>query len=164
MKKTFNIFLAAVLLISFSFSQASASSGEKHILETVIIGTGVALLGTALIHHAGNHKKNKHYSHNYNNYKQPPAHYLPTRKYNLHRRGTKHHGQPHPYARQQAFQPHKIQGNWIIKKIWISPKYEKRWIPGHFNKRNRWIKGKNALVMVKNGYWEKKRVWLRSDR
>ncbi len=164
MKKTLSIFLAAALLISFSFSHAEAGPGKNHVLETVIIGTGVALLGAALIHDAGNHGRDKHYTHNYYEERTPPVHSRRLQKHNTHFQDQQYHGKSSPDGRKNIFNVQKARGRWIIKKIWVSPRYEKRWIPGHLNKHNRWIRGHHAQVMVNNGYWEKKRVWARVDR
>ena len=164
MKKTLSIFLAAALLISFSFSQAKADPGKNHVLETVIIGTGVALLGAALIHDSGNHNRDRHYAHNYYEKKTPPAHHRRLQRHDVEPRGRQYNGSPYPAQRRKAFTPHKTQGRWMMQKVWVSPKYETRWVPGHLNKHNRWIKGHRAQVMVERGYWEKKRVWSRMDR
>jgi len=152
MKKTLNIFLIAALLIPFAFSPASAGPRNNHLLETVIIGTGVAILGTALIHEVQHNNKKDDYAHNnYNSRKQP-----------------KHSGwqknQPIHPQKHHAFNRHTPRGYWIIEKVWIAPIYENRWVPGHYRKHGRWMKGRHRQVIAQKGYWEKRRVWIRSDR
>jgi len=164
MKKTLSIFLAAALLMSFSFSQASAGPRNNHTLETVVIGAGVALLGAALIHEAGHDNKRKVYTHNgYNSRGASPC-LGKNQKHGVYSRD--HHQRRHRHHAEnwKAFNKTRSQGNWINEKIWVSPIYEKRWVPGHMNKRNRWIRGRHELVMVQQGHWEKRRVWSRSDR
>ncbi len=152
MKKTLNIFLIAALLIPFTFSPASAGPRNNHLLETVIIGTGVAILGTALIYEVHHNNRENDYAHNnYNSRKHP-----------------KHPGwqKPRPIhpRKDHALNSYKARGGWVIEKVWITPIYENIWVPGHHKKHGRWIKGRYRQVIVRKGYWEKRRVWVRSDR
>ena len=152
MKKTLNIFLIAALLIPFTFSPASAGPRNKHLLETVIICTGVAILGTALIHEV--HHNNRKYDYAHNNYNS--------------RKHPKHPGwqKPQPIHPQKnhALNRHKTRGHWVIEKVWVAPIYKNRWVPGHHKKHGRWIKGRSKQVIARKGYWEKRRVWIWSDR
>ncbi len=152
MKKTLTIFLIAALLIPFTFSPASAGPRNKHLLETVIIGTGVAILGTALIHEIQHNNRKNYYAHNtYHSQKYP-----------------KHPGwqkpQPIHPPKYHVLNRHKGRGGWVIEKIWVAPIYENRWVPGHHRKHGRWVKGRYRHVIVQKGYWEKRRVWIRSAR
>ena len=164
MKKTLSIFLAAALLIPLSFSQASAGPRDNHILETVVIGTGVALLGAALIHEAGQDNRRKVYNHNEYNSRGPSHRRDKHQKHEVYSRDGQQRRDRHPAKNWKAFNKNRSQGKWVNERIWISPRYEKRWVPGHFNKRNRWVRGRHEQVMIKNGHWEKRRLWYRSDR
>ena len=149
MKKTLNIFLIAALLIPFAFSPASAGPRNNHLLEAVIIGTGVAILSSALIHDVHyNNRKNYYTSYNYH-----------SRKY----RGWQKL-RPIYHQRYQDFNRYKGRGHWVIKKVWIAPIYKNRLRPGHHIKQGRRIKGRYERIIDRKGYWEKRRVWMHSDR
>ena len=56
------------------------------------------------------------------------------------------------------------KGHWKTRKIWVEPIYETRWNPGHYNKRGRWVSGRHEKFLMADGYWQKKRVWVRHHR
>jgi len=165
MKKTLNIFLIATLLIPFAFSPASAGPRNKHLLETVIIGTGVAILGTALIHEVQHNNRKNNYAHNnYNSRKHPKHSRHPgwQKPQPTHPWGYRHQDQRHP-EKQRAWNRHKSRRRWAIEKVWVAPIYENRWVPGHHRKHGRWIKGRYRQVIARKGYWEKRWVRIRRD-
>ena len=163
MKKTLNIFLIAALLIPFTFSPASAGPRNNHLLETFIIGTGVAILGTALIHEVQHNNRRNDYAHNNYSSRKYPKYPGWQKTQPIQPRGYRHQEPRHPEKRH-AWNGHKSRGNWVIEKMWITPIYENRWVPGHHKKQGRWMKGRYRQVIAQKGYWEKRRVWIRSDR
>lgn len=40
-------------------------------------------------------------------------------------------------------------------RVWIEPRYDDRWNPGHYNRRGRWVKGRHERVVVRQGFWKK---------
>ncbi|SMC54963.1 hypothetical protein SAMN02746065_10451 [Desulfocicer vacuolatum DSM 3385] len=153
MKKILNILLITAVLIPFLFSPAWAGSRNKHLLETVIIGTGVAILGTALIHEVHHNNKKHAYAHNsYNN----------QRKYSKHSRHRERH--PSHCRKHRGWNKHKKRGHMVMEKVWVGPVYRNKWKPGHYNRRGRWVKGHYKQILIREGYWEKRQVWARSDR
>ena len=106
MKKLIAITAASALMIGLSTSFAQAGSARRHTVEGFLLGTGVALLGSAIVHS-----------------KQRPVPVVV-------KTVTRHHEDR--YARH-----HKKyrKGHWKTRKIWVETSYEKRWKPGHYNKR-----------------------------
>lgn len=163
MKKTLNIFLIAALLIPFTFSPASAGPRNNHLLETVIIGTGVAILGTALIHEVQHNNRKNAYAHNNYNSQKYPKHSGWQKTQPRNPKGYNIQDRRHN-EKQRNWNGHKSQGHWVTKRVWVAPQYENKWNPGHQGKHKKWGKGRQQQITVQKGYWEKRRVWLRSDR
>ncbi len=141
MKKTLSIFLAAALLIPLSFSQASAGKGKNHLMEGILIGTGVAILGATIVHEIHHDSKKMEYP---CDYPKPDKSY-PNKKWH----GANLHHDP---------------GHWILTKVWVPPQYGKRWNPGHYNKQGRWVPGRYEQVIVQKGHWEKRNIWVAMNR
>jgi len=151
MKQIISIFTAVMLMICFSTTSANAGSAKKHAIEGLLIGTGAAILGAAIINEVNrdiNHHFNIHYG--YNDY---PKH---------HRR---HHRDRYWHKnkkrRHRKFKHHRSRGHWEIQKSWVKPVYEKRFRPGHYNRHGEWVSGRFKKFMVQNGYWHKEKVWVR---
>jgi len=107
MKKISALTLTLVILACFSTPSAFADPSRRHTLEGFILGTGVALMGTAIIH-------------GMNNDRQCAPNYS---------RSTRHEKNRH--HRQDARYDSGPRGHWEIQKIWVSDKHKKRWNPGH---------------------------------
>ncbi len=141
MKKIITITTALILLVCFSNGSAHAGSARRHTLEGVMIGAGVTILGAAIIselnHNSSSYTVEKHY--------QP--------------RG-KHHA-AYRHGHHKKFRRHHPRGHWEIEKIWVDPVYEAKWNPGHYNRRGKWVCGKYNNFLVKEGYYQKERVWVR---
>jgi len=149
MKKTLNIFLIAALLIPFTFSPASAGPRNNHLLEAVIIGTGVAILSSALIHEVRQNHRKEYYAYiNHKRLKHPEWQ------------------KPHPISPSKylAFNRYNPNGHWVIEKVWIAPIYENRWVPGYYKRQRRWIRGRYEQIIARKGYWAKRWVWIQSVR
>lgn len=48
---------------------------------------------------------------------------------------------------------------WETNKTWVEPVYEEIQVPGYYNKRGQWIEGYSQTQVVKEGYWDEKKVW-----
>ena len=142
MKKTTITIMTVICIISFTITSAYAGSSKRrrHHLESFIIGTSAGFLGAAImsqLHH-----------------NRPIAYaYEPKR----HKRHHPRHNGRYCNKRYRRGEP---TGHWRIERIWVAEEYEERWNPGHYNKRGRWIAGRYERFVVREGYWEKKRVWV----
>lgn len=145
MKKMIAITAAAVLIVCISASGATAGAARRHTIEGVMIGTGIAILGAAIYNEIHDDDRTVHVVHHGDRHPprrvcQPPA---PRNRYAY----KKHH--------------RGARGHWVIKKVWVGPKYEKRWHPGHYNHRGAWKSGRHKKFLVKEGYYKKEKVWVR---
>lgn len=142
MKKIIAITTLVLLLICFSTISAHA---DRKTVEGFILGTGIAILGTAIINGI-----NKEVSPQYirNHTRQVTSHHTKYRYANK----NNHHNQ---YRRQGP------RGHWKIDRIWIGPVYEKKWNPGHYTARGVWVSGRHETFLVQNGYWQKEKIWVR---
>jgi len=135
MKKLISIAIASLLIIGASSSFAQAGAARRHTIEGFLLGTGVTLLGSAIV----------------NGLNRPD----PIRINNGHR---------HDEYRYPKHKKRHRRGRWEIQKIWVDPVYETRWNPGHYNKRGKWRFGRHQEFCVADGYWKKERVWVRRHR
>lgn len=136
MKKQLAIATASILILGLSTSFAQAGAARRHTIEGFLLGTGVTLLGTAIV----------------NSINSPPpmvASTLPPRC---------------PGPRYAPHHKRHGKGHWEIRNIWIEPIYESKWNPGHYNKRGKWVSGRVQEFIVTQGYWEKEKVWVRNGR
>lgn len=138
MKKQIAILTASFIIIGLSTSFAQAGAARRHTIEGFLLGTGVTLLGTAIIH-------SMHDS-------GPVVVKTAPRHHHKHRYA-KHHKKHHKGYRK---------GHWKTRKVWVEPVYKTRRNPGHYNKRGRWIPQRRQKVLVAEGYWEKERVRVRN--
>lgn len=148
MKRTIAITTAVLLLTAIvSITSAHAGAARRHTIEGFMIGTGVAILGAAIINElnkdTGTVEAHAYSRHPRTVYEKPYYH-GPRKK---HHRG-------HRYA-------HRNRGHWEIEKIWIAPVYEKRWNPGHYNRRGEWVSGRYEKFVVQEGYWTTEKIWVR---
>lgn len=144
---TVSVMVAGAALFS---PNAYAGSARRHTIEGFMLGTGVAILGAAIIHEMNQDDRIIEKRVRAREYKHPKA--VQYRQPGIqHSRKSKHYKK---YA-------HNIRGHWEVRRIWNEPVYETRWNPGHYNKKGRWISGRYEKFMVKQGYWSENRVWVR---
>ena len=143
MKKQIAIATVTVLIIGLSTSFAQAGAARRHTIEGFLLGTGVTLLGTAIVNSMNDCEPVvvKH------------AHHRPSAPVYVEHRPVKYR-----YAKKHR------RGHWEKRKVWVAPVYETRWNPGHYNKRGRWVKGRHIEIQVSDGYWKKERAWVRNSR
>ncbi|MCF6246418.1 MAG: hypothetical protein L3J69_03555 [Desulfobacula sp.] len=126
-----------------SVSAAHAGAARRHTIEGFVLGTGVALLGTAIFQEmnkdaAPRPAYTRHWPDRYEEegFKQY--------KYRHHRK----------YAE-------RTRGHWESERVWIAPVYEKRWNPGHYNRTGTWMSGRYENFVIEQGHWAKNKVWVR---
>ena len=146
MKKTISISISVLLLIFLSTVSAHA---DRKTMEGFLIGTGVAILGTA-IYHGMNKDSNSQPQYSENHQRRGEYH---SAGYNGYKRGHKHkHHRRHHY---------KHRGHWEVERVWMEPVYEKKWNPGHYGRHGDWVSGRYERFIVKEGYYREERVWVR---
>ena len=143
MKKLIAITTATLLIICFS--TVSAHAADRKTMEGFMIGTGVAILGAALLHNANKGPRLKVLTPDQDQHRDR-NHYA---GYGYgHKR--KHHKRYH----------HGPRGHWEIEKVWVEPVYETKWNPGHYNRRGEWVEARNEKFLVKDGYYQEEKVWV----
>ena len=145
MQKIISIITAVLILVCFSTVSAHA---DRKTMEGFMLGTGVAILGAAIINGINNHSSpqatNNHSWSNNHRDNHHYARYKPMHKNRHHRK----HWKKRP------------RGHWEVEKIWIEPVYETKWNPGHYNRRGNWIEGRNEKFIVTQGCWQEDKVWV----
>lgn len=145
MKKIITITTAVILLVCFSNGSARAGSARRHTLEGVKTGSGVTISGAVVISKLNRDSKSYPVERHYQSNQKYHAAY----RYDPHK---KHH---------KKLKAHHPRGHWEIEKIWVGPVYKTKWNPGHYNRRGKWICGKYNNFLVKEGYYQKKKMWVR---
>ena len=138
------IAITTTVLLLFCFSTVSAHADRKT-MEGFMIGTGVAILGAAIIH--GIHNDSRYYYDR--SYSSHNRHY-----HAEYRRG-------HKNRHHRKYKHHKPRGYWEIERIWVEPVYKKKWNPGHYTPRGSWVSGRHETFLVQNGYWQEEKIWVR---
>ncbi|CCK79233.1 hypothetical protein [Desulfobacula toluolica] len=155
MKKIIAITTAVVLFACLSTVSAHAGSARRHTIEGFMLGTGVAILSAAIINEI-NHDSKPYYT---NHYARSDRNHH-TGYANQHR-DTHQHRYAHKNRHDGNFISTGPKGHWVIEKIWKQPVYKKKWNPGHYNRRGKWINGRYKKFLVKDGYWQKTKIWVR---
>ena len=142
MKKTIITTMTIICIVSITAASVYADSRKRHRhqLEGFIFGTGAGFLGATIMNKL-HHKRPKVYV-------EEPRHKK--------RHYAKRHRRDRRYRQSQA-QP---AGYWKVKKEWVPEEYVEKWNPGHYNKRGKWVGGRLERFVVREGYWEKRRVWV----
>ncbi len=131
MKKLIAIAAASILIIGLSTSSAQAGAARRHTIEGFLIGTGVTLLGTAIVHSmntpAAVRAAPRHHDHRYTTHhkKKRKGHWA-TRKvwvdpvYET-RWNPGHYNKRGKWVsgRRQAFLV--ADGRWEKERVWIRP-------------------------------------------
>lgn len=159
MKKIIAI-TTAVLMITGVLSVTSAHADRKTI-EGFILGTGVAILGAAILNEMNTDgaqvRDNYAYQRHTPPVYTPPAHHRPDHQYRPGHYKPRHEKK---YRHHKKYANHR-RGHWEVEKIWMAPVYERKWNPGHYNRKGKWVSGRYEKFMVQEGYWSKKKVWVR---
>lgn len=134
------IAMMVVLAVGFTAANVQAGSARRHTIEGIMIGTGVAILGAAIISELNKEDE-----------PAPAAHIPPAPQYTAHQY-TAHHRPGKPW--------HK-RGHWEVRRVWVEPVYETRWNPGHYTPDGRWVNGRMQEFLATKGYWREERVWVR---
>jgi len=144
MKNVITITTAVLLLTSFSIVSAYAGAARRHTIEGFMLGTGVAILGAAIINEINNDSKPQYQRNHSRQGRYRHAGYR-------HSRNKRHHSK---------YKHHRPRGYWEIERVWIEPVYIKKWNPGHYNRRGKWISGRHEKFPVQKGYFQEKKVWV----
>lgn len=128
MRKEIAIATAALLIVGLTSGMSWAGSSKRHTIEGFLLGTGVTLLGTAII-----------------------------QKMSAPEPVVIHH-RPAPCETKQH------HGRWKTETVWVPAAYDTRWNPGHYSRKGRWVPGRYQEVLVAEGYWETRKVWVRHRR
>ncbi len=157
MKKTIAITISVIFIVCLSGSAATAGAARRHTIEGIMLGTGIAILGAAIYNEIHDDRTPRHVYHRDQNrgYKDKP-----------HRRDTHNRYAHNKYDRNRGHHPkfkhsNRPRGHWEIKKIWIGPVFDKKWNPGHYNRRGKWVSGSYHRFLIKEGYYQKKKIWVR---
>lgn len=145
MKKIIAITTVVLLSVCLSTTSALAGAARRHTIEGFMIGTGVAILGSAIINGI-NRDSRPQYTQRYSRHGE----YRHSGYRNRHRNN---------YPRRFRHQKHG--GYWEVQRIWIDPVYEKKWNPGHYNRHGEWVNGRHEKFLIANGYWQKEKLWVR---
>jgi len=119
-------------------------------MEGFMLGTGVAILGAAIIHGMNDNDDRPQYSRHHSP-PPPPEVYIEYRDGHNDRNHWEHHGRHH-YDRPD--------GRWEIVRIWVEPVCERRWNPAHYDHRGEWIEGRYENFEISGGYYQDQRVWV----
>lgn len=132
MKRFTIIALAIICLIWVPAAQAGAA--RRHTIEGFMLGTGAAILGTII----------------YNGMNREPE------------RVVRRHGPPTRHAPYRSCQKGSARpgGHWEMHRVWVNPVYQETWNPGHYNRRGRWIHGRQERFLVREGYWQERKIWV----
>jgi len=130
-----------------SVSAANAGAARRHTIEGFMLGTGVVLLGTAIIHEMNKGDRPIHtYTHN-----RPDRYENPKKNHHKQYKRSKHQRK---YAKRS-------RGHWELERLWIAPVYERKWNPGHYNRKGKRVSGRYKKFMIEQGYWSENKVWVR---
>jgi len=152
MKKTIIITVATIFVLTLTITSAYAGSAKKNRerLEGFIIGSSAGFLGAAILNQVQNNRPKV-------------VVHEPEHNGNHNKESYRGHGGRHEngYSSQRhGYREHR--GHWEIKRRWVPEEYEEKWIPGHYNKRGRWVSGKYRRFVVREGYWRENRIWVSS--
>ena len=145
MKNFLTITTAVLLLICFSTTQARA---DRKTMERFMIGTGAAILG-AVIFSEINSNSNPRYG---RHHPARPIVVLPPQA---------RHRRVYETRYQKSPRHNRTNGHWEAERIWNPPVYERKWNPGHYTPRGEWVNGRNEGFLIREGYWQEEKVWVR---
>ena len=144
MKKTIITMTIAVLAVMLTTAPARA---DRKTMEGFLLGTGVTLLGAAIIHEINRDDGQAYQTAVYTDRRDCDRPYYRNKHKNRHKAWKKrHHRGP--------------KGHWEVARVWIEPVYERKWNPGHYNRRGKWVSGRYEKFMVAEGYWKEEKTWV----
>ena len=123
MKKIITLTITLMLLICFSMVPAHADSGRNHTVEGVILGASIAILGTAILSEIGHDNDEGEYVE-----EEVEDH---VQIVTVYKQG---HGRKH----YKQFRHHRPG-----KRGWVRPGFNRKWHPGHYNRRGVWISSRH---------------------
>jgi len=141
MNKLITMTTTVLFLICFSTLPARA---DRKTMEGFMLGTGVAILGAAIIHGMNDNDRPQYYRH----------HLPPPEVYHNEYRGGYDDGHQWRHDR------HRPDGRWEIVRVWVEPAYERRWNPAHYEHNGEWVEGRYENFQVTGGYYQDQRVWV----
>jgi len=141
MNKFITVATSVLLLICFSTVPARA---DRKTMEGFMLGTGVAILGAAIIHGMNDNDRPQ-----YSRHHSPP----PEPFHHDYRGG-------HYNRDYRRHFDHRPDGHWEIVRVWIEPVCERRWNPAHYNHRGEWVEGRYETFEISGGYYQDQRVWV----
>jgi hypothetical protein len=144
MKRIIAVTTTILLVICLSTVTAHA---DRKTMEGFMLGAGAFILGSAIYN--AHHDSVQYIPQKTTNYKYSHNRYNSNYRY-------KYKGK-----HNKKYNRHDKKGHWKTKKRWVDPLYKKRWNPGHYNRKGQWISGRKVSFLVKQGYWQKKKVWVR---
>jgi hypothetical protein len=148
MKKIFTTITIVLIVICFSTVSARAGAARRHTIEGFMLGTGAALLTAAIIKEI--HKRPESVSqYETDSATDESCRYARCSTARYHRR---HHRRAGRY---------ESCGHWEVERTWVEPVYEKKWNPGHYNRRGEWVSGRLERFLIRDGYWKEEKVWVR---
>jgi hypothetical protein len=128
MKKIIIFSMAVIFFLSLLAPSAYAGSKQRYRWQGVAIGAAAAILGHAIV------SSNRHDS--------PPERVVVIDR--------------DPQSRRYSNGHHREK--WEIREIWVEPRCERVWNPGHYNEYNQWVSGQYIIIEMEPGYWVKERV------
>jgi len=147
MKKIIAITTGFLMIMGIiSVTAANAGAARRHTIEGFMLGTGVVLLGTAIINEINkNTAPGPAQTHHWTN-QQKEKEFKPHKRHKKYRHHRKH--------------AKRARGHWESERVWIDPVYETKWNPGHYNRKGKWVSGRYEKFMIKQGHWSKNKVWV----
>ncbi len=144
------ITMTTTVLFLICFSTASARADRKT-MEGFMLGTGVAILGAAIINGMNDNDRPRYSRH----HSPPPEVYIEYRGGYNDRRGDRHHEDRH-----WGHHYDRPNGHWEIVRVWVEPVCERRWNPAHYNHRGEWVEGRYENFEISGGYYQDQKVWV----
>lgn len=141
MQKIISI-LTTILILTVVFT--TSAHADRKTMEGFILGTGVAILGAAIIHEINSNSEPRYVSNHswYDN------------------RSRAGHRYGHKKRHHKKYNNNRPRGHWKIEKRWIEPVYKTKWNPGHYNRRGSWIDGRYEKFIIAKGCWQENKIWI----
>jgi len=150
MNKIITIITTVLFLVCFSAVPARA---DRKTMEGFMLGTGVAILGAAIINGMNDNDGPR-----YSRHHSPP----PPDVYHIEFRGGHDGRYDRRHDRRHDRRDHHYgpDGRWEMVRVWVEPVYERRWNPAHYNHRGEWVDGRYESFQITGGYYQDQRVWV----
>ena len=63
-------------------------------------------------------------------------------------------------ARVEVYHAPPPAGHWEMRQVWVAPRFERVWNPGHYGRRHSWVPGHWIEVQREPGHYRQERVWV----